>query len=348
MHRIYVFTLVGLLLMSACQKIVLDENEWQSDWLLPILKAKLTMAQLKEVKKQTISYSIPATDLGFTENVAIDVPAVSITNLGPYIQPLSDWVQSVTIDTLAIRIDINNVFPIAIGAGTQLTVRNSADTMITSNIVTCLTIPADILPGQRFESSIQVSKSTLEDNLYLFVDVLNTPGGTQVSFSTSPTLINISLEVIDLSKIRIYPSKEYTNKDTFKIDFSNQYTNIDSMANGNVTVSLENGLPIQTQVQLYFLDATKSTVIDSMFVSSFEVQAGITDLNGFTSQSSTSSSTITLSAEKISRIRQARYAAVQYALSTPPNNGNSILIDKTAYLELFISGDLKFHITAIK
>ena len=348
MQRIFQLTLFGLILFTACQKIVPDENEWQSDWLLPILKAKLTMAQLKEVKKQTISYAIPAADLGFTENVTIDVPAVSITNLGPYVQPLSDWVQAVTIDTLAISIEINNVFPIAIGAGTQLTVRNSADTLSASNIVTRLTIPIDILPGQRFESSIQVSKSTLEDNLYLFVDALNTPGGTQVSFTTTPTLINISLEVIDLSKIKVYPAKEYTNKDTFKIDFSNQYTSVDSIANGDLTISLENGLPIQTKVQLYFLDASKSVVIDSLFSSSFEVAAGSTDVNGFTVQTSTSSNTITLSADKINRIRQARYSAVQYALSTPTNNGNSILVDKSAYLELFISGDVKFHITAIK
>lgn len=330
----------------SCTKnlVVEDDDVWESDWLAPLIKTRFTMDQLRELNDTKYEFNIPAIDLGFAENILVDVPALNISRLGPYQAPVSDWVKEIQIDTLAIEVELTNIFPIPIGAGTKLVLRNSTDTLNLSSIIAQIDIQQDIPAGGIFKTEIKSIQSTIGSNLYFYLDAFHSQGGNQVSFTSNPCKIKMNLKVIDLKRIDLYTNQQVVSTDTFKVELGDTLSSVnDTLATGILDVMITNGLPVSSNMQLYFLNANKSTVIDSLFNEPLLVEPGTTSTLGETITETNASSSISLNGNKIQHIRQSTYAVIQYELKTP-SSGLFVSANDHAFLQMKLIGDLKLHL----
>ncbi|MBP7184799.1 MAG: hypothetical protein KBA06_04775 [Saprospiraceae bacterium] len=341
---IFLFLLFGITISCNKNLLVEEDDVWESEWLAPLIKTRFTMDQLRELNDTKYEFNIPSIDLGFAENILVDVPELNISHLGPYQAPVSDWVKEIQIDTLALDLEMTNIFPISIGAGTKFVLRNSTDTLNPASIIAQIVIQQDIPPGGLFKTEIKSVQSTIGSNLYFYLDAFRSQGGNQVSFNSSPCKININLKVIDLKRIDLYTNQQVVSTDTFKVELGDTLSSVnDTLATGLLDVMITNGLPVSSNMQLYFLNANKSTVIDSLFNVPLLVEPGTTSSLGETITETNASSSISLNGTKIQHIRQSTYAVIQYELKTP-SSGFFVSANDHAFLQMKLIGDLKLHL----
>ncbi len=345
MKRLSYLLLLVCTFLSCSKNLVVDEeNNWESDWLAPLIKTRFTMDQLRELNDTKYDFNIPSIDLGFVENIVVDVPELNISHLGPYQAPVSDWVKEIQIDTLSVEIELTNIFPIPIGAGTKIVLRNSTDTLNPSSIISQIAVPQDIPAGGVFKTEIKSIQSTLGSKLYFYLDSFHSAGAQQVSFNSVPFKATIRLKVIDLKRIDLYTNQQIVSTDTFKIELGDTLSTVnDTLATGNLDVFITNGLPVSSNLQMYFLNSDKTVVADSLFNESLNVTPGITSALGETLSETNASSSISLNGTKIQHIRKSSYAVIKYGLKTP-TTGVFVSANDHAYLQMKLIGDLKLHL----
>src|SRR5690606_19348499 len=167
-------------------------------------------------------------------------------------------------------------------AGTSISLRNSRDTAA-SSIVGAATINQTVLPGEVFSFKIQVHNKSLGDSVFFYLDNFNSPAYTSVVFATTPAQLNITLNVVTASYVEVYTNKRFSSVDT--VEFSagieeNTGSLSDTALSGVVNVFSDNGLPANIEGQLYFLDESRTRVLDSFFIGGLTIGGGQTDVAG--------------------------------------------------------------------
>lgn len=343
MKKYILFACLIVALFTACSKYNTDPKElptWTSDWLLPLIKGKLAFENIKEISEVKTSFNVPSLDIGYPSGVNVNVPPLNISAVGPYKQSLSNWIHVVNFDSLEIMLSFQNVFPIAIGAGTKFSFRRSTNTNDPNNIIYQHTIPNDIAPNQNYSFDINVINNFLTDTVYIFLEQFTSPGGNNITFSATPSKINVEIKVIDINRVELYPNKSLTEIDTVDIDFSKEDTGTDTANYGKINFFVDNALPINFYIQVYFLDPINSQIVDSLLDNPFNAIGCNTNANGDPTNVNASKTSVNITTARIEKIKKSKRAVLSYKLNTlgyPPPY--VVMSDKT-YLKMQITGDL--------
>ncbi len=317
-----------------------------SEWLVPIANGTASLGTLSLLDSTNFKRNIPAPDLGFPIGVNINVPAFTYNHLGPYPIVVSDWVKEIHVHTLAVSLSLTNSFPIIIGAGTTITIRNGADTLNTQNIITQQPISNDVLPGETFSINFQLSDKVIEDTVFLYLDNFNSSAQNNVTFTNNSSQIVIGLNVIAVDEVKFYTDRTKSIRDTSDFEITNQSSTStieDSTIAGHLKIFMDNALPLNAGFQIYFLDASKRNVIDSLFDTQIILQGAQTNSAGSPLEVTHSIDSIKISAAHLSKIKQSKYAVTVLDMNTFNSALPFVTANNETYLNIQITGDLKMN-----
>jgi hypothetical protein len=334
---------------SSCRKDT--DTAFDGNWLFPIAKGDLSMNSLSELKNLDYHIQIPALSIGQPVNFPVTSPGLQLKYVGPFGVQITDWLKRVDIDSLEFSGTLNNFFPIPIGAGTKVTMRTTRDTN-SSNIAGVALIPAQVPPGGLFSFDIKVTKKTLNDSVFFFLDDFNSPAYSNVVFSSSPTKLDIRLKVITADYAEIYTNRNFYSVDT--ADFSaGSKDNLSSGSNGSVSdtsvsgtinVFLDNSLPANVVAQLYFLDVTRTQIIDSLFAPNLKTGGSGTDPAGNPLNTISSKTTVPVTRKKVDNIKKASYVVSRFNFNTFGFPGAFVAVNRLPHLSVQFTGDLDIKI----
>jgi hypothetical protein len=257
------------------------------------------------------------------------------------------------VDTLDFSGTLANFFPVAIGPGTRVVMRTSRDTSSDANIAGYAPIPNTVPAGQNFTFDIKVLNKTLSDSVFFFLENFNTPAYSGVTFSNAPTSLDVTLKVLTASYVEIYTGRTYVSSDTteFSAGTDDQIggrtggTLSDTSTAGVITVFTDNSLPANASIQIYFLDASRAKVIDSLFYpTAFNVERGRTDGAGNPSYVASASIKVPVTRLKLDHVKQAAYVVSRFQFNTMNTPGLYVATNKNPKLDIQLTGDLKLNI----
>lgn len=341
--------LILIAAISACNKE--KTSELDGDWLFPIAKGNLSINSLSQFKNLKYHIEIPALSIGQPINIPISSPGLQLAHVGPFPVRITDWLRRVDIDTLSFSGSLANFFPIPIGAGTVVTMRNTRDTG-TANIVGTAVVPATIAPGATFSFNIDVYNKSLSDSVYFFLDNFISPPYNNVIFTITPTQLDITLKVITASLVQIYTGKTFSSIDTSEFsagDDDNINTRTggtlsDTAASGFINVFTDNGLPSNVLGQLYFLNEARSQILDSLFVSNLDIGGGSTDAAGNTTFTNSKFTRVAVTRRKLDNLKLSKYVVSRFLFNTVGYPGLFVTANKGAKLSIQFTGDLNLRI----
>lgn len=334
------------LLWAACSKD--RAAELRGDWLFPLAKGDFSINTLSTLENLDYEINIPALSLGVPEGIPVSSPGLRISHVGPFAVRIAEWLRRIDIDTLEFSGNLENFFPVPIGAGTRITMRNSRDTSAGS-IVGEMTINRDIAPGERFDFNIDVYNKTLIDSAYFYLDDFRSPPYSNVTFSTRASNLSIRLGVVAANYLEIYTNKRFSSTDTMEFsagsdDLSGTTDLNDSSARGAIKVFCDNGLPAAVSGQIYFMDAARSRITDSLFPADLQIRAGQTDAAGATTVTNSTQQRIVISSEKLERIKAAGFIVTRFLVSSEGIAAPYVGANRNAALRLQFTGDLNITV----
>jgi len=340
-----------LLLVTAASCNKDKTNEMDGDWLFPIAKGNLSINSLSELKNLEYDVEIPAFSIGQPVNFPVSSPGLHISHVGPFGVQITDWLHRVDVDTLEFTGSLSNFFPIPIGAGTRVSLRNARDTSA-AHVVGFATIPQTVMPGASFSFDINIYGQSLSDSVYFTLDEFNSPAYNNVVFSSTPAHLKIQLKVVAASFVEIYTNRTFTSVDTAEFS-AGEDDNIggnsggalsDTSTSGVINVFTDNGLPANIYSQLYFLDETKTQVLDSMFLGALDMEGGLTDDLGNTSFINRRKTIIPVTRQKLDHLKASRYVASRFEFNTVNYTGLWVAANRGPKLSIQFTGDLNIRI----
>jgi len=348
MNRLFRLSALSLLIAfcASCNKD--KENELDGDWLFPIAKGTLSINSFSELENLHYQIEIPAFSIGQPVNIPISSPGLQISHVGPFPVLVTDWLHRLEIDTLKFSGSLNNFFPIPIGAGTMVTMRNSRDTSAAS-IVGASRVENTVPSGDTFAFNIDVHDKWIGDSVFFYLDNFNSPPYNNMVFTTTPARLSITLNVVTANYVEIYTGKTFSSIDTteFSAGDDNPANNsqlADTATSGVINVFSDNGLPANVNGQLYFLDATRTQILDSFFLTPLIVGGGYTDGPGNTTTTTRKKSVVPILQKKLNNIKLAKYLVTHFEMNTIGYPGLYVSANKTPKLTIQFTGDLNIRI----
>ncbi len=345
--RPYLF--IFFISFCGCKKLQQLNPQFHPEWLAPIANTSVTLETLSLLDSTQFTRKIPSLDLGFPTGITFNVPALYFSHLGPYPLVISDWIKEIQVHSLDLTIALTNSFPIKIGAGTLIVIRNTADTLNNQNIISQHVMANDILPGETFTFNVILNDQVINDSVFFYLDKFNSPAKNNVTFTNSPTFIKVSLNILSVDQIEFYHDKTKSIHDTSAFSFNSKTTTQavdDSTIEGKLMVYLDNAFPVNSVFQVYFLDDTRRIVIDSLFENAINLSAATTDLKGSPISIQHSAESVVISTLHSQKIKLAKYAVASLELDTYNLSSSVIKANQNTYLAIQIVGDLKmnFHL----
>lgn len=344
MKKIFFILAIGFIsVMLACTKPDMNSlPTWTSDWLLPLVKGKLEFANIKKLSNNKISFTIPSVDLGFPSGTPLDLPGISISEVGPYKQPLIDWIHKINFDSLQIKLSFTNSFPITVSAGTKFSFRRSADVNDPSNIIYQHTVASPINTNDTYTFDITVNNNYISDTVYLYLEQFTSPGGSNITFANTPATLSVELQVIDINRVELHAGKNEVERDTIDISFEDADTGgyTDTLSYGTVHFLTENALPINLGFQIYFLDPVTNMISDSLMNSPIALSGCSTNSMGDPLNSTKAKNSISISHQRIAKIKKSKKAILNFGINTIGYPPPYVIMSEKTFFKLNITGDL--------
>jgi hypothetical protein len=337
----------ALLLITVLASCVKESNpDVQGDWLVPIAKGELSINTLKLLENLEYDLQIPALSLGLPENTPVSSPGLHIDHVGPFPFQVVSWIHRVDIDTLEFSGSLQNFFPIPISAGTTVTLRNSPDTSAAS-VLGAFVLDHDVSAGGSIDFDMQIRNKSLGDSAYISLDNFTSPAFTNVTFSSTPARLKVKLNVLAAMFLEVYTNKTFSSDDTTTFSAGDNDQNlgpVDTSSKGYINVFADNGLPANIRWQLYFLNESKTQVVDSLFSQEILIQGGQTDISGNTTSTSHSKTPVVVSQKRLDNIKRAKYVASHFEFNTNGYGGPYVWVSKGPRLIVQLVGDLTIRI----
>lgn len=350
MNYRYCLLALCILCAASCRKD--KTSSLDGNWLFPVAKGSISLNTLNELKNITYNIDVPALSIGQPTNIPVSSPGLSLPHVGPFPLEISPWLHRIDVDTLEITGSLNNIFPIPIGAGTKVTIRSSRDTGSTASFLGSTLVATDIAPGGLLDFDFRIFNKTIGDSVYFFLDDFSSPPYSNVVFSTTPTRLKVTLKVITASYIEIYSGKTFASVDTvsFSAGSDDQLGNgtggavSDTSVSGTVNLFLDNRFPAHITGQLYFMNDTRTQVIDSLFTTPFTIAGALTDAAGNPVNVVSTVNRIPITRQKVDHIKQAAYVVSNFRLNTGGYTTPWVSANKSARLDIQLTGDLNIRI----
>lgn len=323
-----------LLSMASCKKFVPEFSEaddLESEWLFPAVYTTVDFQTLKEVENQTFVIQVPSIDIGYASNIPFEVPPITLAQVGPYVVPISNFFERIQFNLLSVNVSLQNKFPLTIEAGTRVAFRNSAGTADDSNLIYRYALQSDVPPDGAISIETEVLSNFISDTLYVWLENFQSPGGSNLSFSSLPSTIQVQFKVIDLDYVEMTEQSTFNTEQALAINVDAEVDTTSANAVGTAYVYLDNAMPLDQTVQVYFLNAADQ-VIDSLFTSPATALAAAVDPQGNPLEVRSSRAEAPISYERWQRITDSNRAVIRYGLATGIGTDGVVRAASTTYL----------------
>lgn len=118
---------------------------------------------------------------------------------------------------------------------------------------------------------------------------------------------------------------------------------LDDVLAATIEVRTENSLPLEVDLQAYFLDAN-GAIIDSLFNSPEFLESGVANAQGRVTQASLRLNAIQTTAAQLDRLRQARYLALRGKMNTFNQGNTTISFYDDSHLAIDLALKLKYRV----
>ena len=337
-----------LVSLSACE---ISDPDYSADMLLPLVKTRIKPENVNDLGEIVFKQDIVIPDVSHIFNVAFPVPAFQAQNVGPI--PLVDEENAFVrakVDTAEYELTIINNFPINIKAGTTVEITNTTN----NDIVFTAVLPEDIPPygGEKVITLFLSQTSPWFDNdLRLYLRNFSSDGsnGQPVDFNTNNNIrLRFDINLVRINEVEVNQGKNYFLQDT--VDFNVQdEDNFANLAEGKLTLFVENGWPAGYRFQGYFLD-DQYQIVDSLLELT-EVPAPELNNQGYVIPSSVQEVKLETiwTREELLRLRnQAKYLSfrARFQIPTPTHlpPTQTIKLRHENQVGLQLVGDLKVEV----
>jgi hypothetical protein len=326
---------IFFVLLSSCDFKPQDKvvPAWEMEVLGPLVKGDLTIQEIAELDSLHDGFSISLSELGVSNpGVPVIIPAFGPMNLGPYGLDLTDAFASAELESGDLYFTIRNELEVNIKSGTTFIIKDGGTTLLTN------TLSSDInsLNGNYSSPITDLSNQTISSSLTFEIQNLSSDGsGGLVTINPSRRLvIDIYLRNVVVKSITLSGSENFSLADTS--DFSISGNNVSAQSvSGVINTFVTNYFPLEFNLQVYFMDETKSTKLDSLFDSSAVILAGSA------SSPVESKFTASITESKINNLNNASYARTIFRLNY---NGAPVTIQKDLTVSMRMVGDLKLQL----
>jgi hypothetical protein len=303
---------------------------WTMDFLGPIVKADMNIQNIYELDDLHANLSLSLSDFSTpTPTGTMVIPPVPSTNLGPYTMDLTNAFGNADIASGDLSYKITNNLEINVNAGTTVIMKQGSTTLLsnpTNNIAAfggTYTSPVTLLSNTNILSDISLSIQNFSSN---------GSGGNLVTIDPNRKLIlEIFLKNIKIKSITLTNANSFSITDTS--NFNIKGNGIPSQTvSGTFTMYLTNNIPLNFDLQVYFLDDSK-TLLDSLFDSPSTIIKA-------TSVPSETILVTKLNNRKINNLNKASIAQTKLMLNT----GANTTIPNSLFMKMQIVGDLQIRL----
>ena len=183
-----------------------------------------------------------------------------------------------------------------------------------------------VIPINGTNSNISDFLDFLPSSLEYHLNAASNPEGPAGSYNfvTDDSQIDVNFEFI---LPMWFKADSFALVDTIDLDLSNMEDNADIIEKVNLMLEVSNGLPLDIDFQLYFLDENYNAV-DTLFAENFRpvISSGIVDVTASTVNSpGLKTSMIELSNTEIRNLGSVRYGRIRAGLKTPSGSAGELL-----------------------
>ncbi len=340
--KLFLSTIVLTMFLVGCE--LLDRPQlppWDVELLGPLTKSEISLAELSSsLSDFDYSTKILMGEVfpGFEAGTPYPfIPAFSNISAGPFELQSSDY-GSVTFESGNLVLILENKMPVDIVSATlevksggQVLFTQSVGQVASGSVFTSAPISmAGKKLGNKIESSI-TNLSTAEKN---------TPGviGAQDGIGLEMKINNPKLE-----EVQIKTKQSFEIADESPINFETDEISTKSII-GKINFLAENGLSLETKVQVYFLN-TLDRKIDSLFSGGFNTIASAElDSEGRPIRAQKTTLTTELGPNKYDMLKDAKSMRTEVKISVP-TGASSVILNKKDVLLIKTVGDLKLRIS---
>jgi hypothetical protein len=317
-----------------------ETPRWTTEILAPLVKAPLSAEEIVQLKDITFSQEVKMSDIGVPNGNYPMLPPIPPVSLPPYTLSTSADIASVTFASGKMAMTIQNNLPINLKAGATITIEAGTSVFFTH------TLPNDINPGTTYimTPEYDVAGKTINENVTLKVNNFASDGSSSsVTINGSEKLtVSFSIKGLKVQNIGLASNNSFELADTANFSITGSSVKTGEIS-GKFVLFADNQMPVQMNVQAYFLDSTKK-VIDSLFVGGTQsIIAATVDGSGFSNTTLTSSINIPVSTEKFEKIKPAKYLR-SYAKVSTGSGAPLVFIRNTDKLTLQLVADIKVKI----
>lgn len=341
--KYFLIVLFVAVTIVACQQKKQINEPVVSQWLFPLIKGNLSMNDVTRLEGKVFQYTIQPSDIGFSTQTPINSPELFIDQIGPFAIPIDPIIHHLDIDSLEIALSFENLFPVTLDAGFMITLRQSRDTVSSQNIIWQQTFTQALQPNTTDSIQVHIHQAHLTDSIYFSIQQLHIDAFEQIVFD-DPINISCRIQKLRISELGLYSGKELHIQDTVSfngndindlITQSEQWT--DSTSNGHLNFYFDNGIPVCTAFQMYFLQ--NHVVIDSLFDQGLLISGAGVDGSGNVNQILQQQNSIFLSTQKLKRIQPCNQLIYNFYLHTLQYSIPVVLLHPNNVMQLQIVGD---------
>lgn len=335
--NIFLYTILILLIFS-CKPIDPEKIDWRPEVLAPILKSNLEIYDFEDLIFTGTEYKAEAGDLQIPEYVPnIPIPVVPPINgipLPPDYLKLSDFFNLIVVDSAAINLNFNNVFPIPIGKDTRMTIRDS----ITKELISEHLFIRDVPAGENYSFDFLIFDKQISQTIEVAIEEFNSPGGQNVTFDNETLVINVLIQFVKLDRVEVL--NDITYSDTSFSDINLNLNGSSNPYNGSLSLFLDNNFPSEFKIRLDLYDDNENFIFSFFGEDGVRVESGVVDATGNVIENTKFELLEFVNTDDIPLIESASQIRIIADFSTG-STPNINIINERSYIELIISGDVE-------
>jgi len=341
----YLFTLLAVFfLVSGCRKPIDSGGKpgWTLELLGPLVKTDLTLNKILGLETISATQNVNLADIGIGSGTQIIIPPINNVQFPDYTTPITDIFEQLTIESGRLSFEILNSMPINIKAGSKITFFSQGDNVALFSHA----LATDIASNggtYSFTPGFDLAGKIIKKALVIRVEEFSSDGSIgPVNISGNESFsIAIKLEQPVAESVWINSGNELSLDDTLDFNMVGNDLPTDTY-NGKLTLFVNNGLPADFYVQLYFLNDNKN-ILDSMFVGNTNVSSALINGSGEVTDPVETRLEVTFDNQRINDLENANYAVPVIKMVTTPGNG-TVVIRKTDFQKQQLVADVKVDI----
>jgi hypothetical protein len=326
-----------LVVMASCKFSPNNINvpNWNVNLLGPLVNTSASGNNIVQINSLSGTASVSLKQLGYTNTGFVTVPAIPPINLQPFHFQFFNAFQSLTLASGTMNFILTNNLPVILRAGAHVVIMDS----VSRDSIFSVTIPVDIAGyggTYMMPTGKDMSGITIENNLNLIATNLSTDSSAgpitvagNESFSVKAFISNPTFQ----SCVLYNDSASFRDTAAFSLQGSKVKTDVQS---GTITTFITNNLPVDINLQFYFMLDDRATIIDSLFDNPAFIPARIS-----AAIPSKDSVETTITPTKLSNMNEARYIVSSFKVK---NVTSGVVISKTDSINFLLVGNLQVQL----